>query len=240
VLPGRARPRGRPEALAELRPAYSRPARFDQWQGSGHANRRRGFRLDASHAASYEGVSRRRCRARRLADRAGVELVDGRAVAGAEQRDGAGRWVPSWLSARSRGRPDARRGPAAATRARGALSSQRGCRSRRSRGRSGRLRRGAGGVHARMRLDREIRIGSAEGEDVLPLLVSVAPFRLGCLNGMLLPLAGAQRGPQPNRPARACSCSGPRDRALSPGTLEEFVDRAISVRGLRSDAGSGK
>jgi phage/plasmid-like protein (TIGR03299 family) len=57
-----------------------------------------------------------------------------------------------------------------------------------------------------MRLDREIRIGGAEGEDVLPLLcfrnghdgglavtVSVAPFRLACLNGMLLPLEGAQR-----------------------------------------------
>ena len=57
-----------------------------------------------------------------------------------------------------------------------------------------------------MRLDREIRIGGAEGEDVLPLLcfrnghdgglavtVSVAPFRLACLNGMLLPLENAQR-----------------------------------------------
>jgi phage/plasmid-like protein (TIGR03299 family) len=57
-----------------------------------------------------------------------------------------------------------------------------------------------------MRLDREIRIGGAEGEDVLPLLcfrnghdgglavtVSVAPFRLACLNGMLLPLANAER-----------------------------------------------
>src|SRR5213596_226735 len=61
-------------------------------------------------------------------------------------------------------------------------------------------------VHALMRLDREIRIGGAEGEDVLPLLcfrnghdgglavtVSVAPFRLACLNGMLLPVEGAQR-----------------------------------------------
>ncbi len=57
-----------------------------------------------------------------------------------------------------------------------------------------------------MRLDREIRIGGADGEDVLPLLllrnghdgglavtVSVAPFRLACLNGMLLPVAGAAR-----------------------------------------------
>src|SRR3989442_13133039 len=57
-----------------------------------------------------------------------------------------------------------------------------------------------------VRLDREIRIGGAEGEEVLPLLclrnghdgglavtVSVAPFRLACLNGMLLPLPGAQR-----------------------------------------------
>ncbi len=66
--------------------------------------------------------------------------------------------------------------------------------------------RGGARVHALMRLDREIRIGAAEGEDVLPLLcfrnghdgglsvtVSVAPFRLACLNGMLLPLADAQR-----------------------------------------------
>jgi phage/plasmid-like protein (TIGR03299 family) len=57
-----------------------------------------------------------------------------------------------------------------------------------------------------MRLDREIRIGGAEGEDVLPLLcfrnghdgglavtVSVVPFRLACLNGMLLPIPGAER-----------------------------------------------
>src|SRR5436190_1930243 len=61
-------------------------------------------------------------------------------------------------------------------------------------------------VHALMRLDREIRIGGAEGEDLLPLLcfrnghdgglavtVSVAPFRLACLNGMLLPVADTQR-----------------------------------------------
>jgi phage/plasmid-like protein (TIGR03299 family) len=66
--------------------------------------------------------------------------------------------------------------------------------------------RGGARVHALMRLDREIRIGGAEGEDVLPLLcfrnghdgglavtVSVAPFRLACLNGMLLPVEGAQR-----------------------------------------------
>src|SRR5215211_5982928 len=66
--------------------------------------------------------------------------------------------------------------------------------------------RGGARVHALMRLDREVKIGGAEGEDVLPLLcfrnghdgglavtVSVAPFRLACLNGMLLPLADAQR-----------------------------------------------
>jgi phage/plasmid-like protein (TIGR03299 family) len=65
---------------------------------------------------------------------------------------------------------------------------------------------GGARVHALMRLDREIRIGGAEGEDVLPLLcfrnghdgglavtVSVVPFRLACLNGMLLPIAGAER-----------------------------------------------
>src|SRR5437763_9734051 len=66
--------------------------------------------------------------------------------------------------------------------------------------------RGGARVHALMKLDREIRIGGAEGEEVLPLLcfrnghdgglsvtVSVAPFRLACLNGMLLPIEGAQR-----------------------------------------------
>jgi phage/plasmid-like protein (TIGR03299 family) len=66
--------------------------------------------------------------------------------------------------------------------------------------------RGGARVHALMRLDREIRIGGADGEDVLPLLllrnghdgglaltVSVAPFRLVCLNGMLLPIDGAAR-----------------------------------------------
>jgi phage/plasmid-like protein (TIGR03299 family) len=66
--------------------------------------------------------------------------------------------------------------------------------------------RGGARVHALMRLDREIRIGGVEGEDVLPLLcfrnghdgglavtVSVMPFRLACLNGMLVPLPGAQR-----------------------------------------------
>lgn len=61
-------------------------------------------------------------------------------------------------------------------------------------------------VFALMQLDREIRIGNAEGEDVLPLLllrnghdgglsvtISVAPFRLACLNGMLLPLENTTR-----------------------------------------------
>jgi phage/plasmid-like protein (TIGR03299 family) len=65
---------------------------------------------------------------------------------------------------------------------------------------------GGARVHALMRLDREIRIGGAEGEDVLPLLcfrnghdgglavtVSVVPLRLACLNGMLLPIPGAER-----------------------------------------------
>jgi phage/plasmid-like protein (TIGR03299 family) len=66
--------------------------------------------------------------------------------------------------------------------------------------------RGGARVHALMRLDREIRIGGAEGEDLLPRLclrnghdgglavtVSVAPFRLACLNGMLVPVPGTQR-----------------------------------------------
>src|SRR4051812_31234371 len=66
--------------------------------------------------------------------------------------------------------------------------------------------RGGARVHALMQLDRTIRIGNTEGEDVLPLLsfrnghdgglavtISVAPFRLACLNGMMLPLEGAER-----------------------------------------------
>src|SRR5689334_14476823 len=66
--------------------------------------------------------------------------------------------------------------------------------------------RGGARVHALMQLDRTIQIGNAEGEDVLPLLcfrnghdgglavtISVAPFRLACLNGMLLPLEGTER-----------------------------------------------
>jgi phage/plasmid-like protein (TIGR03299 family) len=66
--------------------------------------------------------------------------------------------------------------------------------------------RGGARVHALMQLDRAIRIGDAEGEDVLPLLcfrnghdgglavtIRVAPFRLACLNGMLLPLEGTER-----------------------------------------------
>jgi len=66
--------------------------------------------------------------------------------------------------------------------------------------------RGGARVHALMQLDRTIKIGDAEGEDVLPLLcfrnghdgglavtISVAPFRLACLNGMMLPLEGAAR-----------------------------------------------
>ena len=67
--------------------------------------------------------------------------------------------------------------------------------------------RGGARVHALMRLDREITIGGASGEDLLPLLlvrnghdgglavtVSVAPFRLACLNGMIVPVEGAARG----------------------------------------------
>jgi len=66
--------------------------------------------------------------------------------------------------------------------------------------------RGGARVHALMQLERTIRIGGAEGEDLLPLLcfrnghdgglavtISVAPFRLACLNGMMLPLEGAAR-----------------------------------------------
>ena len=66
--------------------------------------------------------------------------------------------------------------------------------------------RGGAHIHAVMRLDREVCIGGATGEDVLPLLflrsghdgrlsltVSVAPFRLACLNGMIIPVEGELR-----------------------------------------------
>src|SRR6266496_3991771 len=66
--------------------------------------------------------------------------------------------------------------------------------------------RGGARVRALMRLDREVKIGGAEGEDVLPLLcfrnghdgglavtVSVAPCRLACLHSILPPLADASR-----------------------------------------------
>ena len=59
-------------------------------------------------------------------------------------------------------------------------------------------------VHALMRLDREIRIGGAEGRTCSRCSASAtgtmasgwlggAPFRLACLNGMLLPIENAQR-----------------------------------------------
>src|SRR5215210_2863582 len=88
--------------------------------------------------------------------------------------------------------------------------------------------RGGARVHALMRLDREIRIGGAEGEDVLPLLcfrnghdgglavtVSVAPFRLACLNGMLLPLADAQLTWNARHTANVEATRGA--RSVSPG-----------------------
>jgi phage/plasmid-like protein (TIGR03299 family) len=66
--------------------------------------------------------------------------------------------------------------------------------------------RGGARVHALLRLEREIRIGGGDDEQLLPLLclrnghdgglavtVSVCPFRLACRNGMLLPLERAQR-----------------------------------------------
>ncbi len=72
--------------------------------------------------------------------------------------------------------------------------------------------RGGARVHALMRLDREIRIGGAEGEDVLPLLcfrnghdggqavtVSVVPFRLACLNCCFRSRARSARGRRATR-----------------------------------------
>jgi phage/plasmid-like protein (TIGR03299 family) len=65
---------------------------------------------------------------------------------------------------------------------------------------------GGAKVSALMRLDRDIRIAGMDDERFLPLLmfrnghdggtgvsVAVAPFRCACLNGMMLPIRGAQR-----------------------------------------------
>jgi Domain of unknown function (DUF932) len=87
---------------------------------------------------------------------------------------------------------------------------------------------GAARVHALMRLDREIRIGGAEGEDVLPLLcfrnghdgglavtVSVVPFRLACLNGMRRRSARSRSRADSSRVPRRHLCREHRsDRAL--------------------------
>ena len=134
--------------------------------------------------------------------------------------------------------------------------------------------RGGARVHALMRLDREIRIGGAEGEEVLPLLcfrnghdgglavtVSVAPFRLACLNGMLLPLAGAERTWKARHTARIESrLSGARrtlgiawryydelervgDRllrlAISRSEFETFVARLVPLPAPRLDETGG-
>jgi hypothetical protein len=110
---------------------------------------------------------------------------------------------------------------------------------------------GGARVHALMRLDREIKIGGAEGEDVLPLLcfrnghdgglavtVSVLPFRLACLNGMLLPVADSYR-----RPETHASCSTmlatAATRSLQPASSPTRAGRAgCAAPGATSTAGS--
>ncbi len=119
--------------------------------------------------------------------------------------------------------------------------------------------RGGARVHALMQLDREIRIGDAEGEDVLPLLcfrnghdgglavtISVAPFRLACLNGMMLPLDGraadvegaAHR--EPRRAARGRAADA-RDRLAllrRAGGARRAADPRADERGASSSASS--
>jgi phage/plasmid-like protein (TIGR03299 family) len=66
--------------------------------------------------------------------------------------------------------------------------------------------KGGARVHALMRLSRDVRIGGLEDETILPLLgfrnghdggmgvvLHVAPFRAACMNGMMIPIKGAQR-----------------------------------------------
>lgn len=105
--------------------------------------------------------------------------------------------------------------------------------------------RGGARVHALMRLDRGIRIGGADGEDILPLLllrnghdgglavtVSVAPFRLACLNGMLLPIEGCARTWRARHTARLSARLGDARRTLGIAwryydNLRELGDRLI-------------
>jgi phage/plasmid-like protein (TIGR03299 family) len=105
--------------------------------------------------------------------------------------------------------------------------------------------RGGARIHALMRLDRDVRIGGADGEDILPLLllrnghdgglaltVSVAPFRLACLNGMLLPVEGAVRTWKARHTRRIADRLGDARRTLQVAwryydALEETGERLI-------------
>lgn len=88
--------------------------------------------------------------------------------------------------------------------------------------------RGGARVHALMRLDRDVRIGGADGEDLLPLLllrnghdggvavsISVAPFRLVCLNGMLVPVEGCARTWRARHTAKLATRLGDARRTLA-------------------------
>jgi phage/plasmid-like protein (TIGR03299 family) len=134
--------------------------------------------------------------------------------------------------------------------------------------------RGGARVHALMQLDREIRIGNAEGEDVLPLLsfrnghdgglavtISVAPFRLACLNGMMLPLEGAERTWKARHTANLDARLADARRTLgvawryydeleeiggrlirermSAAEFERFLARLVPLPGPRADATNG-
>ncbi len=87
-------------------------------------------------------------------------------------------------------------------------------------------------------------IGGADGEDVLPLLllrnghdgglaltVSVAPFRLVCLNGMLLPVEGAVRTWKARHTRRIADRSSPTRgaRSRSPGATTTRSSESASA-----------
>ncbi len=108
--------------------------------------------------------------------------------------------------------------------------------------------RGGARVHALLQLDRTMRIGGAEGEDILPLLcvrnghdgsaslaVSVAPFRLICLNGLLVPVDGAVRAWRTRHTRNVGSRTADARQALGIATryydrLEQLGERLIRER----------
>lgn len=134
--------------------------------------------------------------------------------------------------------------------------------------------RGGARVHALMRLDREVRIGGAEGEEVMPLLcfrnghdgglavtISAAPFRLACLNGMLLPLPNVERSWKARHTAQVEARMADARRTLGiawryydeleqtgarllgerigEGEFERFLARLVPLPVARPDGGEG-